>query len=82
MDAEEKELQDMQMDVSLPNGGVAPFKNTVSMVLTDGKAAKEATGLGGAYCLLGTCSKEAGHDVERIQAGFDLNIPGDFVPWE
>ena len=73
MDAEEKELQDMQMDVSLPNGEVAPFENTVSMVLTDGKAAKEATGLGGAYCLLGTCSKEAGHDVERIQAGFDLN---------
>ena len=73
MDLEAKELESTQMDVPLPNGDEIPFTNTVKLCLTDGKAVKEASGLGGAYCLLGTCSKDAGQDIERIQAGFELN---------
>ena len=73
MDREAKELESTLMDVPLPNGDEVPFNSTVNPRLMDGKAVKEASGLGGAYCLLGTCSKEDGQDIERIKAGFELN---------
>ena len=73
MDREAKELESTLMDVPLPNGDEVPFNSTVNPRLMDGKAVKEASGLGGAYCLFGTCSKEDGQDIERIKAGFELN---------
>ena len=73
MDAEKKELDDSEQMVPLPSGREVAVKVNANLRLADGKAVKEATGLGGAYCLVGTCSKESGHDIDCIKAGFEIN---------
>lgn len=73
MDAEAEELRSSELAVSFSSGATIPFKNSVSLCLTDGKAVKEASGLGGAYCVLGTCSKADGHNIDKIKAGFEMN---------
>ena len=68
-EALEKEVQ----QIITPNGKEIPVQSIAKLRIADGKGVKESTGLGGAYCMLGTCSKEDGQDINKIRAGFKFD---------
>ena len=73
IDRETIELGESQMKIPLDSGTEVPVNSSSNLCLGDGKLVKEASGCGGAYCLLCISSKEDGQNVEKIQAGFELN---------
>ena len=73
MDDDKEAIESAPLQIPVPNREPIPVNNTVDLKLLDGKAVKEVSGLGGAYCLVGTCSKEDGHNLDMIKSGFEMN---------
>ena len=72
MDEDKEKIEAKEMKVSF-QGKEIDIISFVQLLIADGKAVKEGSGCGGAYCLLGLCSKEDAHDIDKIESGFQLD---------
>ena len=73
MNEEIRLVKEMRSCIVLPCGKKIYVKHIVQPWLVDGKAIREVTGMGGAYCTKCKCSKSEAHDVNRVSDGFELN---------
>ena len=73
MNDEIQKVKDSRSCIVLPCGKRIYVKHVVQPWLVDGKAIKEVTGMGGAFCTKCKCSKKEAHDVQTVSCGFELN---------
>jgi hypothetical protein len=73
LNEETKELEENPIEIVLESGVTVPIQVKVDLVYVDGKAIKEASGLGGAACVLCTSPDKDIHDVAKVKDGFLLD---------
>ena len=73
LDPETAQVMEKGSSVTLADGRVIHCNVSCKLDMCDGKAVKEASGLGGAYCVLCTVSMADAHLSENVAAGFPID---------
>ena len=79
LDPETEQVNEKGSTVTLDDGRVIHCNVSCKLDMCDGKAVKEASGLGGAYCVLCTVSMADAHLKENAAAGFPMDQSMDDV---